>query len=126
MTTRTELKLIGYTKNHDESWIRVAHESGNWVVQVWPLVEGSRHEHRYFGRSAFFASFDDAYELASRLEGLGKKNKIVMDEKPEGWSWLEGATTAPVGYRWAATGSLFWKTRGGKRYMHALIKEATR
>lgn len=45
----------------------------------------------------------------------------VLDEKPEGWRWCEGALTAPNGYKWAAHGSLFWRTNGRERYEHAII-----
>lgn len=45
----------------------------------------------------------------------------VLDELPEGWRWLDGATTAPNGYKWAAHGSLFWRTNGKERYEHAII-----
>lgn len=46
----------------------------------------------------------------------------VLDEKPDGWRWLEGATTAPNGYKWAAHGSLFWRTNGREKYEHAIIR----
>lgn len=40
-----------------------------------------------------------------------KKVKVV-NEMPKGWQVLEGATTAPVGYKWIYNGkSLFSKQR---------------
>lgn len=43
----------------------------------------------------------------------------VLDHLPEGWRYLEGATTAPLGYRWACNN----KSRFGGEYRHALVKE---
>lgn len=43
----------------------------------------------------------------------------VLDRLPRGWRYIEGALTAPTGFRWACNGkSLF----GGER-RSALIKE---
>lgn len=50
------------------------------------------------------------------------KKVTVFDEMPEGWTYLEGAPTAPNGYRW------IWnrKPRFGahKGYEHAFLREA--
>lgn len=43
----------------------------------------------------------------------------VIDRLPEGWRYLDGATTAPLGYRWACN----IKSRFGWKYRHALVKE---
>lgn len=43
----------------------------------------------------------------------------VLDRLPEGWRYLDGATTAPLGYRWACNN----KSRFGGEYRHALIRE---
>ena len=43
----------------------------------------------------------------------------VLDHLPKGWRYLGGATTAPLGYRWAYNS----KSRFGGEYRHALVKE---
>lgn len=42
----------------------------------------------------------------------------ILDSLPKGWKWLDGATTAPLGYRWAWNG----KSRFGGEFEHALVK----
>lgn len=63
------------------------------------------------------------YRSARRLESLKARRVEVLEAMPEGWSYLEGATTAPKGYRWAGHGSRFWRVTGGEPYGHALIKQ---
>lgn len=58
-----------------------------------------------------------------RLERLKASGVRVLDAKPEGWHYLEGATTAPRGYKWAGHGSRFWRVTGGEPYEHALIRQ---
>lgn len=43
----------------------------------------------------------------------------ALDRLPEGWRYLGGSTTAPLGYRWACN----IKSRFGGEYRHALVKE---
>lgn len=43
----------------------------------------------------------------------------ILEEKPEGWIKLEGATTAPNGYSWYSNG----KSRFGDEYEHALVND---
>lgn len=45
----------------------------------------------------------------------------VLDALPEGWRYIEGALTAPTGFRWACNG----KSRFSPGYRHALVMEAT-
>ena len=47
------------------------------------------------------------------------KNVDMYDSAPDGWSKLEGATTAPRGYAWYSNN----KSRFGGEYEHALVKE---
>lgn len=42
----------------------------------------------------------------------------TFDSLPDGWKYLNGATTAPNGYRWASNG----KSRFSAEYRHALVK----
>lgn len=46
-------------------------------------------------------------------------NVKIYTEMPEGWTFLDGTTTAPVGYRW------IWnrKSRFGGEYLHGLLKD---
>lgn len=41
-----------------------------------------------------------------------------LDELPKGWRYIEGALTAPNGWRWASNG----KSRFGGDYEHALVR----
>lgn len=43
----------------------------------------------------------------------------VLDRLPDGWRYLDGASTAPVGYRWACNN----RSRFGGEYRSALIRE---
>ena len=54
-----------------------------------------------------------------RREGGGRVMPLVLDRLPKGWRYLYGATTAPLGYRWACNN----KSRFGGEYRHALVKE---
>lgn len=58
-----------------------------------------------------------------RLESLEARGVRVLDELPESWRYLDGATTAPRGYKWAGHGSRFWRVTGGEPYEHALIRQ---
>ena len=42
----------------------------------------------------------------------------VLDALPEGWRYIEGALTAPTGFRWACNG----KSRFSPEYRHALVR----
>ena len=42
----------------------------------------------------------------------------VLDALPEGWRYIEGALTAPTGFRWACNG----KSRFSPGYRHALVR----
>lgn len=42
----------------------------------------------------------------------------ILDSLPKGWKWLEGATTAPNGFRWANNN----KSRFSVEYRHALVR----
>ena len=42
----------------------------------------------------------------------------VLDALPEGWRYIEGALTAPNGFRWACNG----KSRFSPEYRHALVR----
>jgi len=48
------------------------------------------------------------------LEGVKR-----IDRLPEGWRYVNGAATAPNGWRWACNG----KSRFKPGYEHALVKE---
>ena len=54
-----------------------------------------------------------------RREGGGQAMSRVLDRLPDGWRYLNGATTAPLGYRWACNN----KSRFGGEDRHALVKE---
>ena len=41
-----------------------------------------------------------------------------LDALPDGWRWIEGASTAPLGWRWASNG----KSRFSPEYRHALVR----
>jgi hypothetical protein len=43
-----------------------------------------------------------------------------LDEKPEGWEYIDAATTAPNGWRWACNNMSRFGNIG---YAHALIKQ---
>ena len=43
----------------------------------------------------------------------------ALDRLSKGWRYLDGATTAPLGYRWACNG----RSRFGGEYRSALVKE---
>lgn len=43
----------------------------------------------------------------------------VLDHLPDGWRYLDGASTAPLGHRWACNG----RSRFGGEYRHALVRE---
>ncbi len=45
----------------------------------------------------------------------------IVDKLPDGWRVCEGANHCPSGAKWVATGSMFWRTNGLKRYEHALL-----
>lgn len=45
------------------------------------------------------------------------RNVTFLEEPPEGWHRIDGATTAPVGWEWWAKGSLF-----GGGYKQALVR----
>ncbi|MBO5711658.1 MAG: hypothetical protein J6R47_02365 [Acholeplasmatales bacterium] len=52
------------------------------------------------------------------LDYFTNKGVKVLNEMPNGWSFIQGATTAPIGYKWVNNGkSLF-----SKQYEHALLK----
>lgn len=42
----------------------------------------------------------------------------ILDSLPKGWKYLDGATTAPNGFRWASNG----KSRFSADYRHALVR----
>lgn len=42
----------------------------------------------------------------------------IFGSLPKGWRYLDGATTAPNGFRWASNG----KSRFSADYHHALVK----
>ena len=42
-----------------------------------------------------------------------------LDELPEGWRYIEGANTAPHGWKWACNG----ESRFFGSYEHALVKQ---
>ena len=42
----------------------------------------------------------------------------IFSSLPIGWKYLDGATTAPNGFRWASNG----KSRFSDDYRHALVK----
>lgn len=42
----------------------------------------------------------------------------VLDALPESWRYIEGALTAPNGYRWACN----CKSRFSPEYRHALVR----
>lgn len=57
---------------------------------------------------------------------MSRGNESVLDgvrrleALPEGWTYLRGALTAPLGWRWASNGVSRFDPRGG--YEHALIR----
>lgn len=61
-----------------------------------------------------------------RVERLRAQGVRFLEEPPEGWRRVEGALTAPNGWEWWAHGSLFWRTNGGERYEHALVRKGAR
>ena len=65
------------------------------------------------------ASFEDFF--ARKYEELAERGEMArgLDHLPEGWLYLDGASTAPLGHRWACNG----ESRFGGEYRHALIKE---
>ena len=66
------------------------------------------------------ASFEDL--LARNYEELAERGRAmtpVLDHLPEGWRYLDGAYSAPLGHRWACNG----ESRFGGEYRHELIKE---
>ena len=60
-------------------------------------------------------------ESIARLKSQGVR---FLEEPPEGWRKIEGATTAPNGWEWWGHGSLFWRTNGLEKYEHALVKKS--
>ena len=54
------------------------------------------------------------------IKALDKPCAVIYNKLPEGWRYIDGAQTAPMGYRWASNG----KSRFSGEYEHALIKEA--
>ena len=52
------------------------------------------------------------------LEYFIKKGVKVLNEMPNGWRFIQGATTAPRGYIWVNNGKSFFS----KEYKHALLK----
>ena len=50
--------------------------------------------------------------------GEGEVMVRVLDALPEGWRYIEGALTAPTGFRWACNG----KSRFSPGYRHALVR----
>lgn len=62
----------------------------------------------------------------SRLEWFVEHGVRILDELPDGWRYIEGASTAPTGYKWAGHGSRFHRVTGGEPYEHALVREAGR
>ena len=55
-----------------------------------------------------------------RVRWFDEHGVRFLDELPDGWRYLEGATTAPNGWRWAGHGSLFPSVTGGEPHEHAL------
>ena len=69
----------------------------------------------YVVRDLFPSMGDHQWEVTS--------NELfpVLDEKPDDWRWLEGATTAPNGYKWAGKGSFFAPLGSPNRHKGAII-----
>ena len=49
-----------------------------------------------------------------------KKRPRELDSLPDGWRYLPGSTTAPLGYRWACNGMN--RFRPDSKYENALVK----
>ena len=56
--------------------------------------------------------------MRAQAEGEGAVMVRVLDALPEGWRYIEGALTAPTGFRWACNG----KSRFSHGYRHALVR----
>ena len=54
----------------------------------------------------------------ARAGGEGRVMVRVLDALPEGWRYIEGALTAPTGFRWACNG----KSRFSPGYRHVLVR----
>ena len=54
----------------------------------------------------------------SYLDSLINRGVKVLNELPNGWRVIEGATNAPLGYKWVNNGKSFFS----KDYEHALLK----
>ena len=54
----------------------------------------------------------------SKIQKFIDKGIKVLNEVPKGWRVLEGATTAPVGYKWISNGKSFFS----KDFESALLK----
>ena len=57
-------------------------------------------------------------DSVGRAEGGERVMVRVLDALPEGWRYIEGALTAPTGFRWACNG----KSRFSPGYRHALVR----
>jgi len=55
----------------------------------------------------------------SRARMLADGGTRFLDELPEGWRYIEGANTAPHGWKWACNG----ESRFFGSYEHALVKQ---
>ena len=42
----------------------------------------------------------------------------VLDALPDGWRYIDGALTAPTGFRWACSG----RSRFSPGYRHAMVR----
>ena len=62
-------------------------------------------------------------DTEERIRWLEERGVRFLDELPDGWRYLKGATTAPNGWRWAGHGSLFTSVTGGEPYEHALVRD---
>ena len=88
------------------------------VVRVLgALMDDDEKVTGYIVRDLFPTMSDRQWEVA--------RNELypVLDELPDGWRFSPDgfSTTAPNGYKWAAHGSLFWRTNGKEKYEHAII-----
>lgn len=54
----------------------------------------------------------------SKIQKFIDKGIKVLTEMPKGWRVLEGATTAPIGYKWISNGKSFFS----KDFESALLK----
>lgn len=84
-------------------------------VQLWHWVESVGFVYAGFGYMC--GKFVEAFELARECA----TETVQTDFLPDGWHYVEGATTAPNGYKWAGRGSRFRRVTGGEPYRHVLV-----